>query len=620
MTKGINLETGSNFKTPGGGISSHHPSCYWRFLFPAIGVLIVILGNLPFFILKGSSVISVREQLDGELVGYMLGAKYLFNATDIYPEFLGGVLKSALTPPSYGSLIFYKLFPPLTAFLANQLLVMLAGFIGMYLWGVKLTGKRFISFAGGILFAFLPYYTVYGLSVSGVPLVAWALYVLAEYGRKDVSPEEQKKFGLLPVISAFLAIAVYGLFSSLVLCGYAVCACAVLALFIILIRKKSGLSVSGKLLMAAGTAELIIIYLLLNLDLIRQILKPGSGYISHKTEIVQGYSPFIQSFTELLSKGSIAVPSLHLFIFFGTIAVLTVSLGLLISRKIKGKKTEKAELFRYSKILFLFFAAAVFIAVFYGIFHTEKAAKAISSSDSVLKAFQIDRFYWLYPFIWYTALILIGAICSELVKKKWITYILLSVILIPCALYVLKESAFKENAMEFVRKNSTALTWDAFFSENEFSEIAEYIEEKTGLSQDAYRVGSIGIEPSVSFYNGFYTIDGYSNNYSLEYKLRFRKAIEKELEKNDYNRDYFDNWGNRCYLFSSEYYGNPLLTKYEHAYFSDLELNTEALRDLGCRYIFAAGEIAGAEEKGLRLEKIFDDYGYTYVVYLYEVV
>lgn len=64
-----------------------------------------------------------------------------------------------------------------------------------------------------------------------------------------------------------------------------------------------------------------------------------------------------------------------------------------------------------------------------------------------------------------------------------------------------------------------------FYAENMFEEIKEYTDKKT----DVYRVVSIGIFPSIDLQNGFYCLDGYSNNYSLEYKHESRFIIEKEL-------------------------------------------------------------------------------------------
>jgi hypothetical protein len=44
-----------------------------------------------------------------------------------------------------------------------------------------------------------------------------------------------------------------------------------------------------------------------------------------------------------------------------------------------------------------------------------------------------------------------------------------------------------------------------------FEEIKEYTDKKT----DGYKVISIGIFPSIDLQNGFYCLDGYSNNYSF---------------------------------------------------------------------------------------------------------
>ncbi len=588
-----------------------------RYAFPIIGIILVIAANIPFFILKGNSVVSVRDQLDGEIAVYILRAKYLFSGADYFPEYMGGVFKGALTPPSYGSLILFKLFSPLWAYILNQFLVMLTGFLGMYLWGVKLTKNRLICLICSLLFAFLPHFSVYGLSVTGIPLIMYAFYQLSERNEDEAN----KQVRVPRFIFLYTAIAVYGFFSSLILCGYAVCLCAVIALIVMMIKKQG-----KRIRMAAGIIELVVIYILLNNELIAQIVKPGSGSESHKTEMVRNSAPFFRTFFELFTRGTDSVPSLHFFIMIVSAATLVVLFGYMVAVKV-AKKRKLAnvivityELKRQIRWFVLFFLAAVMIALFYATMHWEPVVKKLSSLDGAVKAFQVERFTWLYPFIWYTTLILVGVIWFEVLKKHNIGIILWLLVTAVCSIYVLKESVIKDNAMEFVRKESTALTWDAFFSEEEFKEVAEYIKNETGQEQSEYRVGSLGMEPSISTYNGFYTIDGYSNNYELSYKHSFRRVIERELEKNAENKRYFDEWGNRCYLFSAEYYKNPLLTKYTHPSFQNLELDTDSLKELGCKYLLAAGEIVGAEEKGYRLCKIFDAPEYTYFIYLYEVL
>ena len=81
------------------------------------------------------------------------------------------------------------------------------------------------------------------------------------------------------------------------------------------------------------------------------------------------------------------------------------------------------------------------------------------------------------------------------------------------------------------------------------------------------------------------------------------------------------------------YFNDIELNIYNTKYLYDMAINPrrqahtvaftgliETLKELGCKYLLAAGEIVGAEEKGYRLCKIFDAPEYTYFIYLYEVL
>lgn len=52
--------------------------------------------------------------------------------------------------------------------------------------------------------------------------------------------------------------------------------------------------------------------------------------------------------------------------------------------------------------------------------------------------------------------------------------------------------------------------------------------------------------------NNINVIDGYHTLYQLSYKKKFRKIIETELDQSKKLKDYFDNWGNRAYLFYND--------------------------------------------------------------------
>ena len=97
--------------------------------------------------------------------------------------------------------------------------------------------------------------------------------------------------------------------------------------------------------------------------------------------------------------------------------------------------------------------------------------------------------------------------------------------------------------------------------------------------------------------------------------------MEDELEKSDYIRDFFDNWGNRCYITTAEQANYYTFEKKWNSVIYDLDLNTDVLKELDCRYVFSAAYLMNAEEKGLTLlrETPFKTEGSWYHVYVYVV-
>ena len=139
-------------------------------------------------------------------------------------------------------------------------------------------------------------------------------------------------------------------------------------------------------------------------------------------------------------------------------------------------------------------------------------------------------------------------------------------------------------------------------------------------SLDSYKVASLGFPPSVTTYNGFYTLDGYMFNYPLSYKHEFRIIIAKELEKNQTIRDYFDGWGNRCYLFSSELGLDFTIGKTENISISNLELNMTQFKLMGGNYIFSTVLIKNYLVENLSLLNIYETPTSYWKIYLYQVL
>ena len=152
------------------------------------------------------------------------------------------------------------------------------------------------------------------------------------------------------------------------------------------------------------------------------------------------------------------------------------------------------------------------------------------------------------------------------------------------------------NIYQLLGKPTSNPTFKQFFDTSLFAKIRKDIG-----ADDHYgcKVVSLGMYPAVAQYNGFYTLDSYCNNYSLAYKHKFRKIIEKELQKNDFVREYFDDWGNRCYVFSSEIGLKFWCSEDDNASVNNLEINTELLKDMGCEYIISAVNINNYKDLGL---------------------
>ena len=201
-------------------------------------------------------------------------------------------------------------------------------------------------------------------------------------------------------------------------------------------------------------------------------------------------------------------------------------------------------------------------------------------------------------------------------------WLLICAVLTPTAWQIRQNSIWILNKSQYKNNCSVGLmSWADYFAEDLMEEIDTAIFEKTGQSQEEYRVASLGMCPAVALEAGFYCIDGYSNNYSLEYKHAFREIIEAELEKCPPMKGYFDNWGSRCYLFTEESQNYYYLAKDADFRYEKLKLDTGKMRKLGCKYLFSAAEIeeGNADRMGLELFGVFDTKDSYYRVWVYEL-
>lgn len=162
-------------------------------------------------------------------------------------------------------------------------------------------------------------------------------------------------------------------------------------------------------------------------------------------------------------------------------------------------------------------------------------------------------------------------------------------------------------------------TYREFYAEVQFQNIKKAIESS---SYPDAKVGSIGIHPAVSIFNGLHALDGYTGNYPLDYKNRFAQIILPEISKNGIGDDtymHFMGWGNKCYLFNLQHKDDFLRTKWIPTIpLHQVSYDWETFKSMGGRFIISSDPIR--QTPGLKLLSLTWQESSAWTIYLYEVV
>ncbi len=559
-----------------------------------MGIVLFVVTFAFYFSMGEGIVFEIHDQLDESLLNYVLTAKHLGEAgTEILPEMLGGVQASGMQPADLLAVPLYALLPTMIAFLVQYAYVFLCGFFGMYFCVRECTGSNILSLVAAGCFCMLPLYSIYGLSMYGIPLVLYAYLCL--YRHKNITV-------------SLLAIALFGVSSHLVCTGYVVLGFCALALLVLLFQRKN-----CKWL-AVGFGELLLIYIILNRNLLQEFLLGNAGYVSHREEMMKYGIDFWESAKDCFLNSSQHAPSLHKYLIIPIILLLALGF---FQRKGSGCRA-------LHNAALAGFGLLVFIALFYGLCNSALVANLRNSLSGFLRYFQMERVYWIYPAAWYLEFALAFAVlwvrnpAEKETLRKWkgmVLLVALAVMLLPTLDLIKNNSIFYRYVNQ--RNNGSQITgyisWESWFAED----LMEELEQEIGRDMTTYRVAHLGISPAPAVMHGFYTVDGYSNNYPLEYKHRFREVIAAELDKAPDTAAYFDDWGNRCYLFNSQTGTYYMMAKNNTIVYENLEFDMEALKDLGCEYLFSGAEIADAERMGLDYLGYFDTPGSYWGIWLY---
>lgn len=560
-----------------------------------MGFVLFAIVFIPFMILQGGSVFEIHDQMDESMMNYVLTARHLGENT--IPELLNGIMASGMQPSAFLMVPLYRVAPPVLSFISQYAICFLAGFFGMYFCVRELTKSNIWAFVIAGCFVMLPMYPVYGFSQYGIPLLLYAWMCL--FGKKNIK-------------CSFAIVLLFAGMSHLVYTGYVVLAFWLLSLLVLTLTGKRNRYLE------IGFVVLLIAYMVLNYRLFAEILFGAGSYVSHREEMVNYAQSFWPVFKDVFVNSAQHAPSYHRYLILPIVVSLLAG-GIFYKRF--GAKRKNLYWISLGGIITL-----IAIALFYAVCKTGFVVNLKNSVGGFLHYFQMERFYWIYPAGWYLeAALCIGLWWNASVEgedrpaAKYLLWkaIVIGMILLPTVSLIKEQSIFYLNVNQINNGSGITgyVTWDAYYAEDLMKEIENVI----GRDMSSYRIAHLGISPAPALMHGFYTVDGYSNNYPLDYKHCFREVIDKELEKNEQTRLYFDEWGNRCYLFNGTTGTYWNLAKGNNIQYQDLEFDMQKLAELGCEYLFSGAEITDFEEMGLEYMGYYETEESYWGIWLYKL-
>ncbi|MBM4762794.1 hypothetical protein GNT69_10920 [Bacillus sp. B15-48] len=546
-----------------------------------VGAIILLAFYVaPLFILGDNAHIRVHDNLDSNLAWYKVLAESgeLLGATDAkIPQIINGELQRNAYGTEFSFIVWlHTFFPTMIAYALSQAITRFIAFLGMYLLLKKhfIVGEGFsiIRICVSLAFAMTPFWPSGMLSTLGMPLALWAFLNIRNGER---SWKNYLALTLLP----FYASIVLGFFFFLTAMG---------VFWIYDVIRGKGWNWP----FFFSIVYMTLVFMFVEYRLVYSFLfdhEPNSrdeyfhARLTFWHSVRLTFKNYLLGHTHVLTMHTVVIqPVLFLAFIF-----------------VSFKK-----LWRKEKIFVFLFVLNFALSAWYA-FWFYKGWLPLTERFHFLDTFNFARYHFLRPLVMYV----LFAISLKIIWERGTRWKrVVPWLAVAQVLFLIFANE------ELVYKNRPSV--GQFYAVEQFSEIKNYI----GEPQKDYRVASIGLHPAIAQYNGFYTLDTYNNFYPLTYKYEFRKIIEKELDKNKKIRIYFDEWGGRCYLFTSELGKHYMFKKTSKRRLKNLELNIEQFKQMGGKYIFSAVPIDNAEKNGLKLDKVFHSNESAWKIHLYKTL
>lgn len=557
-----------------------------------ISIVFFFIVTLTYIVIKGEGIyIQIHDNLDSNIAWLkMLKDNHLFWKIYAKVPFLRGINRNYLYSEWKAYSWLYMLLPTFIAMVVGwygKIMISVAGFVflGKLLWK-NYEEKKHIIIWCGFLYGILPNFPTCAFSFASLPFLLGILILLFQRFRWRY----------------IIALLFYPIFSDFSMLGIFICGFLLFFFLLDWIFKKE-----PKWRMLFAIVVLSIGYIFTEWRLFYTILFSGEETIREVFFQTTNVSLLnvVKESIDVLIKGQYHCGSLHTYIILPTCFLYTLFLNISYGKRYEWKNII---LDKYNWLM----AWIGFNTMVYGLDRLPVFHKLINSLIPPLSGFQFSRTTWFSPLIWYLAFMII--LC-RMKKKIWLKYGLCVLATIVLCLKPEIYNPIYRNIMacayETIKgKPYTGISYQEFYSE----ELFEQIKENIGYSGEwsiAY-----GMHPAVLEYNGIATLDGYLSYYSLDYKEKFRKLIEPELEIDEVNRNYFDSWGGRAYIFSNEIsYGVQREMEKDSA---RLLIDPTIFQELGGKYVFSRVKITNIYDLNLEEFGIYEEENSPYKIYVYK--
>lgn len=461
--------------------------------FHLFALLILLIYLSPNIFIPHQAVYLIHDNLNSNVVWYKNLAesgKFFGANNEIVPRSLSGLPRGCYPSELNFLHLFYLIFSPLIAYNLNIVVIHLVAFYGMFL----LANRYFFNnknkgFAWGIalIYALIPFWPSGGLAITGQPLLLYAL--LNIYNRK-FNWENWLIICLVPLYSLLILSNLF-LFVFLGI------------IYIILCFRDKKLNLP--------------VLLAFSLFIVISIISEHKLFEMQFIEKLESHRILKNNKNELNIFGIIGI-SLRHFLFgqyhFYSINVFIVLIMSVVTFYLSNFKQR---LIIMSLLTVGFIISLIFVYPNFRFFH------GITM-----------RFHSVMPLYWICVLAYISFVCLscnfKLSKHIVIIFLVLEGVITMFSINLkdYQGCEFIENSFYKTYFNNADKQSETF---NNYYKIDLYREVKVQVPTGRYNIVNVGIQPEISQFNGYNTIDGYFFYYPKSYNTWFTNVCKKEMQK-----------------------------------------------------------------------------------------